>query len=450
MFRLFSIKYPFLAPDITGGPAGGAGTETLPSSDSKEDVIEFLNDDDPEETIDITDKKPKREDRVDTDDKKAKKEKDDDNPDPDEDDDPEEPDELAEFEEELKEPTEEQLELVTPVRRREILKKYPKLFEDFPYLEKAYYREQQFTEIFATIDNAKQVAEKSEVLDRFESDLMSGNSETVLQAVKETNPKAFLKMVDEYLPTLAKVDEKAYYHVLGNVSKHTILAMVQEARKLGVGENGAGLGLQEAAHLLNKFVFGTSDFQPPSNLAGTEKPEDNSREKQLSDREQKFVTQQFTTTRNDLNTRVTNTLRNTIEANIDPKSSMSDYVRKNASRDAMDTLESLINKDARFKSLLDNLWKKAHDSNFSREKVDDIRRAYVSKAKTLLPSVLKKARNEALRGSGKRVKDDDDTTPRKGPVTPGRPRSPQSGGGKGSDKKEIPSGMSTLDFLSSD
>ena len=38
---------------------------------------------------------------------------------------------------------------MTPVRRKEILAKYPKLFKDFPYLEKAYYREQQFTEVLS-------------------------------------------------------------------------------------------------------------------------------------------------------------------------------------------------------------------------------------------------------------------------------------------------------------
>jgi hypothetical protein len=86
--------------------------------------------------------------------------------------------------------------------------------------------------------------------------------------------------------------------------------------------------------------------------------------------------------------------------------------------------------------------------------VDKIRSAYVSKAKTLLPSVIKKARNDALRGMGKRVKDDDDTTDestrKKGPVPSGRPRSQSSNTGKIKEAKDIPSGMSTLDFLNSE
>lgn len=445
---MFKLSPELLHPEDAGAGSGGARTIGGPGDMSKEDMIDFMAEDDsPDETINLEEEKEKPAP------KKKEKEKE---PEPeeepseeessDEEDESEEVDELAEIEAELEEPSEEQLELVTPVRRRDILKKYPNLFKEFPYLEKAYYREQQFTELLPTIEDAKAAVEKSEVFDNFERDVMSGNTETVLKAVKESNPSGFLKLVDDYLPTLARVDEQAYFHVLGNVTKHTIVTMVQEARRTNNEQ------LQQAAHLLNQFVFGTSDFQPPRNLAKEQKPEDNTRERQLTEREQGFIRQQFEGTRNDLNTRVNNTLRNTIEANIDPKQSMSDYVRKNASREALESLETLINQDARFKSLVDKLWENAYKSNFSRDSVDKIRSAFVSKAKTLLPSVIKKARNEALRGMGKRVKEDtDESTPRRGPVPAGRPRSQESRPtGKIRDAKDIPKGMSTLEFLNSD
>lgn len=430
----------FTSPDDATGK--GPAVTTLPADGNKEDVIEFLSaDDDDEETIPLeetkkgtTDKKPEKEGKEPS---KVAGETE-------EEEEPEELDELEELEHEIEEPSEEQLELVTPVRRREILKKYPNVFKDFPYLEKAYYREQQFTELLPTIADAKVAVEKSEILDRFEGDVMKGNTENILKAVRTTDPDAFARIVDDYLPTLARVDQQAYFHLLGNVSKHTIYAMAQEATKTG------DTALRDAAQLLNKFVFGTVDWKPPTNLSREEKPEENTREKELSQREQGFIRQQFETSVNDLNTRVNNTLRNTIEANIDPKESMTEYVRGKASRDAIETLENLINQDTRFKVLVDKLWEAAYKSNFTRESVDRIRSAYVSKAKTLLPSVIKKARNEALRGIGKRVRDDSDgeDTTRKGPVTPGRPRSQSSSSsGKVTKAGEIPKGMSTLEFL---
>jgi hypothetical protein len=432
-----------------GGPAGD--TKILPAGDSKEDFIEFLADDDEPETIPLGDSKEIGKDKT-----LPKEGKDDDKiiakGDESEE---EEPDELELLEEELEEPSDDQLELVTPVRRREILAKYPQLFKDFPYLEKAYYREQQYTELLPTIEDAKTAVEKSNILDGFERDVMNGNIGTILKSIKDTNENAFYRIVDGYLSTLNAVDEKAYLHILGNVAKHTIMTMIQESRRLGVGtekEPGQGMALQQGAHILNQFVFGSSEWKPPTNLSRDEKPEDNTREKQLSEREQGFIRQQFETARGELNSRVNNTLRNTIEANIDPKQSMTEYIRKTASREALDTLERLINQDTRFKSLIDKLWESVFKSNFSREATERIKSAYVSKAKTLLPSVIKKARNEALRGMGKRVKDGDEqeeTTLKQGPIAPGRPRS-QTNTGKITSAKEIPKGMTTLEFLNSD
>lgn len=407
------------APSTTAVPLAGPATE------SHEDVIDFLADEG-EDKIELEDtpKTKPSELPIETEGEGEGEKKAD--------------DDLLELEQELEGPGEEELELVTPVRRKEILSKYPQLFKDFPYLEKAYYREQKFTELLPTIDDAKAAVEAKQTLDRMEADVMGGNTELILRAVREQNPQGFAKIIDNYLPTLARVDEKAYFHVLGNITKHTIVAMVREGRKSG---NEA---LQSAAQVVNQFVFGTSEFQPPQNLS---KPEqENGKEQEITEREQRFVRQQFDTAREDLNTRVNNTLKNTIDANIDPKKSMTDYVRKNASREAMEMLDTVLSKDARFIALKDKLWESAFNSNFSRESVERIKSAYLSRAKTLLPTVIKKARIDALKGLGKRV--DDEERVDRTPVTPGRPRSTSSG--KITKAGDIPQGMRSIDFLMQD
>lgn len=453
MFRnsLLSIRYPFFSPDTPTPAGGGTATPTgTPSGEmSKEDTIEFLSgDDDKPEVLDLTPKGEKEKDKGKEKDKEKTKESDEEVPETELSED-EEVDELQEIEDELQEPTDEQLELVTPVRRREILAKYPQLFKDFPYLEKAYYREQQFTELLPTIEDAKQAVEAKSILDSFEKDLMGGNSETVLKAVKAENPAAFAKMADNYMLTLRNVDEAAYFNVLGNITKHTIAAMVQEARSSKNEE------LQNAALLLNQFVFGTSTWEAPKTLAKPEQPGDKDKENNISEREKQFLNTQLESTRGDLNTRVNNTLRNTIQAHIDPKESMTPYVRRNAERDAMEKLTDLVNKDSRFKVLVDKLWEKAYKDGFTPEAKERIKSAYLSRAKTLLPSVIKMARNEALRGVGKRVKEEDNDSEiverdnKKGPVTQGRPRS-QTPTGKIKEAKDIPRGMKTIDFLNAD
>jgi len=435
LHRLFS---PSDVP--SGGASGNLGG--APGGDmSKEDMIDFMASDDDTDVIDIP--KPKGKEKEEPKEPKGKVDiTEDDTDKEDEEDDVD--DELKDIEDELKGPTEEDLELVTPVRRREILKKYPNLFKDFPYLEKAYYREQQFTELLPTIEDAKQAVAKSQTLDKFEADVIGeGNLTNILKAVKEENPESFHKIADAYLTTLADVDQNAYMHVLSNVSKHTIIAMVQEAQR----SNNEPLRL--AAQILNQFVFGSSEFTPPSQLS-KEKPKDGKPDAQQQ-QQQEWTKRQFDTTLSDLNTRVNNTLRNTIEANIDPRSSMTEYVKRNACRDALDQLNELIGQDTRFKSLVDKLWEKAFEDGFSKESTDRIKSAHLAKAKSLLPTVIKKARNEALRGMGKRVSDDtSDEKDRKGPIRPGRPSSKATDGKTDKGKVEIPRGMSTLEFLNSD
>jgi len=133
---------------------------------------------------------------------------------------------------------------------------------------------------------------------------------------------------------------------------------------------------------------------------------------------------------------------------------MTDFVKTHATREALETLEGLISKDTRFRGLLDRLWEKAAEKNFDKESTDRIKSAYLSKAKTLLPTVIKKARNEALKGRKVSESDDDTdiletkTSDKRGPITPGRSTSPSSG--KLKSAKDIPRGMSTLDVLMKD
>jgi hypothetical protein len=446
MFKLFSN---FLAADTLAGSAGGGA----PAGMGKEDTIKFLGDDDGNpEVIDLdgdddaeTGKGDKTKDdktKSSPKDKSKSKEK----ADEDTDDDSEE-DELAdttvedEIDEDL-EPSDEKLELVTPVRRKEILKKYPQLFKDFPYLQTAYYREQKFTEICGTIEDAKDMHSKAETLDAFEADLMKGNTERTLTAIKETSPKMFQKAVDNYLGVLQKVDNGAYLHVLGNVMKHTIAGMVSEGRRT---KNEA---LEGAAALLNQYCFASSEYTPPSNLFDGK--EESTEESDLDKQRREFRQEKFNDAKSTLDERINKIIKNTIEASVDPRQSMSDYIRRNATRDATEEVTKLLAQDKRFALTIDKLWEASFKSNFSKASLEAIKEAYKSKAQTLLPAVVKKARIEALRGLGKRVKedntkdDDRDTNTNKGV----RRATPQSTSSRQSTKPGgVPQGMKTLDFL---
>jgi hypothetical protein len=330
------------------------------------------------------------------------------------------------------------LDAVEDVPRKEILAKYPKIFKDFPQLEKAYYREQKYAELLPTLDDAKDAIEKSTQYDKFEKTLLDGDIDSILSSVKTADARAFNKIVDEYLPTLQKVDQAAYFHVIGHVIKNTIIAMSRHGKEI---ENE---DLQGAAVLLNQFVFGKNQFEAPKEFGPKPDKTDNSVDNERAQLNQ----DRFESALEDLSTTSSNIIKSTISKHIDPKDSMTDYVKRTAVRDAMDDVEAAIQADTRFKAVLDKLWDKAAKNKFNRESLNDIKKAHLNKAKTLLPAIISKRRSEALKGLGKREGNEREEVEKKGPVKMGR-----SGGANNStkeEKSEIPKNKSTLDYLMDD
>lgn len=424
--------------------------DTTPIEDkalSKEETIDFLSEESggEQETLELEkDRKEKIDEKKDKKDEEKGKEGD------------EEKEEAKveksledELEEELEVPDEDKLELITPPRRKEILTKYPEIFKEFPGLETSLYRERAYSEIFPTIPDAKEALERAKALDSYEEEIMSGSTESLLTDVRDNDKEAFSKVVDNYLPTLYKVDESAYYHTIGNIIKHTIMTMVKDGRESGAEE------LIQAADVVNQFIFGTKQFTPPSRLSREEAKAD-SKETEQDEREMKFLERQFDGALDTITTKTDNILKSTIDKNIDPNESMTDYVRKHAVSEAFDTLEKVMSEDTRFRTILDKLWERAFNDGFSTESMDKIRSAYLSKARTLLPAIIKKSRNDALKGLGKRVREEDDTDrkDKKGPLPVGRERShstsPQSGKTDRDKARAIPKGTRTLDYLMQD
>lgn len=434
MLRL-PLNELFYPPEVLA-PEGSTKIPSPKTADDINDMFKEIDKEVPEE------KKPKeKEEKVKEEDKEHKEKEDAEG-----DDELEliEPDEDEEIEKlDLKESDE---EINAPPRKKEILKEYPELFKKFPYLEKMMYRAKEMDELFGSFDNAKEVAEKFETFNSFESQLLSGNTEEILRSVKDTDEKAFNIIVDDYLPTLAKVDKEAYFHVVGNLNKRLIMEMVQEANDLEATDPDRANELKQAALLVNQYVFGNAKFTPPT----TRVPKRSEEDKSEAEKERlSYVQERFESSRDELQTKVDNTLKATISDYIDPKGVMSPYVKKNAVNDAIKILTASIASDPSVGKNLNRLWKVAFEDKFSKESLGKIQSFYLSKAKGNLKNAILKARAEALkdaRPSGrpeKEVDEQEEETPRRRNIPTGRPSQPQN-------KNGMKKGESVTDFFMRD
>jgi hypothetical protein len=336
--------------------------------------------------------------------------------------------EKKEDDEEIKLSEEEEGE--TPKGLKEVVKAHPDLFKKFPFLKNSYYRERQFTEIFPDPQDAQEAIEKLNGYEELENSVAKGDASTFLAAVKEDNPRAFSKIVDSYLETLGKVDQDAHAHVISGVIKNLITSLVREAKRTDNTE------LRKVALAINRFAFDSDDFVPHEPLSK------NSKNEEIDDERENWNKERFIATRDELDEQVTSVMKNTITKHIDPKGQMSDYVKRTAIRDALEEALEILSNDRSLKGHLNSLWKKVFDSNFNSTSKNAVKSAFLSKAQTVLPLVIKKARTEALRGLEKRVRKEEE---QEEPV-----RRKDSAPSKRGEKNKVPAGMSTLEFLSSD
>ena len=344
--------------------------------------------------------------------------------------------------------SDDEIDIEAPPRKREILKEYPELFKKFPFLEKMMYRDRQITELFGSFDDAKAVAEKSESFNNFESQLLAGNTEEILRGVKDSDEKAFNIIVDDYLPTLAKVDKEAYFQVVGNLNRRLIIEMVQESNDLEKSDPERAADLKQAALYVNQFVFGTAKFTAP--ILRVDKKEIT--EQSAADKDRlEFTKERYEIHSNDIDTRVDNTLRATINDYIDPKGNMSAYEKKNAVADAMKILISSMISDESFIKNRERLWRDSFDKKFTKESLGKIQSYYLSKAKPNIKNAILKARAEVLKNTTpraqreKEVDEDVEETPRRPArtISPGRPSTPKSKSGPAK-------GESVTDFFMKD
>ena len=399
--------------------------------DSVLDIEELLSEDDDKEA-EVKDKKEVK-DKDEKDDEEGKDKEDEED---DKDDDGEgEADEDEEDKIDLK--SDEEIEIDAPPRKKELLKAFPDIFKKFPFIEKMLYRDQQYTQMFGSFDEAKEISDKASTLDDYEQQLMSGNSVSLLTDVHQNDPKAFSKIALNILPTIKQIDGNAYKEIVGDLIRRLTHSMHS------TGESKKDEDLKTAAALVNGYVFGDEKVEAP-------KARETEKEDELSKREREFNDRRRVTNVNDISLKVGNTLKNTVSEYIDQKNQMSSFEKRGAIKEVLELVDEEIGRDTMFRRMLDKLWVAAEHDNYSKNSLDRIRSTYLGRAKPLLSSSIKKVRAEILRDKkptrhlSSKDDDNDDKDNRKGPIKVGRTAASKGG------KSQMKEGESIDEFFARD
>tara|TARA_R110000868_G_scaffold16913_7_gene74967 strand:- start:3197 stop:4447 length:1251 start_codon:yes stop_codon:yes gene_type:complete len=320
-------------------------------------------------------------------------------------DDPEEEDEPKDDEEEEKdeeekdeepeeeeEPEDEKLEV--PPSVKEIKAKYPTFFKEFPEVRAAIFREQRFTELFASPDEAENSVKKASLLDEIEADLLDKADPTNLfDGIKKSNAKSFEKLALALLPTIQQQDKDLYTRVAATPIKQLLRSALKEGR----GTDGKLTDLGKSALWIHQYFFG-KDAKPEDPVEGEVKPstEKSESEKRLEAKLEQINQREYTEFKGSVDTSYVTKMTSEFKATLDKDERLTDFVKRTIIKDGLVEIRQALEKDPRYTRQMSALWNQAVKAGYSSDLKSRIVSTALARAKSLVPSIRQKLVSEAL------------------------------------------------------
>lgn len=267
-------------------------------------------------------------------------------------------------------------------------KSFSDAFKQHPELRKAYFEHRQFTEIFPSPEDAKEAYARAEDFRKFEDSVASGNVDTVIQAVIDSNPKAFETFAGDFLANLRGMDDKLYKKAIAPELSRLLREVAVTAKK----NNNKSLFL--AVQHVSDFWF--DEAIPPEFPERQKQPQDNQQQNQdFTARKQDFFSE--------LGTEIDSFLGTEISRNLDPKNVLPSMLKKSLTDDILQTALNKLKADKSAQNAFRILNINAARNGFRYEDRKKIRDTYAQRIKPIIQQIKGPKLAEALKSIGKKV-----------------------------------------------
>lgn len=319
----------------------------------------------------------------------------------------EEPDERKDEEEEkpkeVAEEEDKETEERPPVYDRpsmqQLREAFPDLFKKFPSLRDIYYREQEFTQIFSTIEDAKEASANANSFQDITEKVLKSDTEGIFNAIKETDGKAFNKIAENILPTLYKISPDIHWKATLPLMQNLVRGFYMEGKRRN-DEN-----VINSAEYLSDFVFGDIKVARGEKSVLPEREKEESEElKELHAEKAKLLVDRIENFTRGIRTSADDSLRRAVidGGKVDPDGVFSDFIKETIIGKVLQEVDKQLTADRSHMQYMNSLWDKAKRDGFSDEWKSRILSAYLARAKSLIPTVRAKFVSEA-QGSSSRA-----------------------------------------------
>jgi hypothetical protein len=275
---------------------------------------------------------------------------------------------------------------------QELKKADPDIFKKVPGLKDIFFREQKFSETFATVEEAQTAARKSEDFDVIEASLLNGDPSLVFQQLARNAPGSVPLLVDNFLPAIQRLSKDLYVRATMPVLEDLIRITYNDGKRLN------DKNLMYAAGHIAKHVFGEPRIPEPRTQSTGPHPA----EVQLREERNRHFNERYGSFNYDLATESYTRLERIADRGInDPESKLNGFTRKAITKEALAELDERLGGDQQLNQTLRQLWKRATVGGFTKEHKEAILNAHLSRAKQLLPGIRNRMVAEAL---GQKVK----------------------------------------------
>lgn len=269
-------------------------------------------------------------------------------------------------------------------------KEHPDVFKKYPQIQANYFQAEQFKEFFPTIDDAKEAAQKSEIFDYFDSSVTKGDLNLVVEAINQNDPSALNNVADTILPILQSKNPQLYVRAI----KPVIVNMLQYANGLADRHTDKeyGANVKAAVTVLSNVIFGESGIPTTQVPAAQPDPE----KQKLQQAHQALVTQQLSNFQNETYKSTASSLKAEIEANLDPNQKLTKFTKEKLVETIFTDVNERLAKDPNTQRLMSSLWNNAPKSGLGEDAKLQLKRAFLGRAKLILPQIRSKRFAEAL------------------------------------------------------
>jgi hypothetical protein len=278
---------------------------------------------------------------------------------------------------------------------RDVTKKYPKVFKDFPELKSGLFRSRQYTEIFPTIEEAREAFDRGQVLNEVEKDIFdNGSTKELLTRVRKGDEKSFKKIASSVLGEIRGISEDAYFTAIIPVLDELILTLHQS------GETKSDDNIKNAALIVNMLIHGGKTLPSGVQLGSrknnnedeeNEESKENRVEREKLDREKGDIAfSRLSSAQKDVIGKVLGVLEKNLDRMISREKFGGKYVRGKLVGDVMDEVNVVLGKDTTHVRNMDLLWKKAQRLDYD----DDSKKRIVSTILLKIGKILPKIQND--------------------------------------------------------